>query len=209
MLKLTKKGRDALDKSVSQAERDKAHAAGNSLPDGSYPINNTHQLHSAAVLAASGHGDAAAAKSLIRRRARQLGVDVTSLPGFGSETKKFDTVVPLIKSESQQIVYGVVLTPDLVDSQGDIVPAAEIENAAHRWLVEYRKHDVQHNEQAAAIDPVESFIAPVDFKIEHETVLKGSWVMAAHVSDSETWERIEKGDITGFSIGGSGERIAE
>ena len=46
-----------------------------------------------------------------------------------------------------------------------------------------------------------------------ETVLKGSWVMGAHVSDVETWDRIEKDDhpdpITGFSIGGSGERIAE
>ena len=82
------------------------------------------------------------------------------------EAKKFDTVVPLIKSESQQIVYGVVLTPDVRDSQDDVVSAAEIEKAAHRWLVEYRKHDVQHYGQAAEIDPVESFIAPVDFKIE-------------------------------------------
>lgn len=71
--------------SVTQAERDKAHAAGNSLPDGSYPINNVAQLHSAAVLAASHHGDWKAAQALIRRRARELGVDVTTLPGFGEE----------------------------------------------------------------------------------------------------------------------------
>jgi HK97 family phage prohead protease len=71
--------------SVTQAERDKAHAAGNSLPDGSYPINNVAQLHSAAVLAASHHGDWKAAMALIRRRAKELGVDVTSLPGFGEE----------------------------------------------------------------------------------------------------------------------------
>ena len=71
--------------SVTQAERDKAHAAGNSLPDKSYPINNVAQLHSAAVLAASHHGDWQAAKALIRRRAKELGVDVTTLPGFGPE----------------------------------------------------------------------------------------------------------------------------
>lgn len=69
--------------SVTQAERDKAKKAGNSLPDGSYPINNVHQLHAAAVLAASHHGDWKAAMTLIRRRARELGVDVTTLPGFG------------------------------------------------------------------------------------------------------------------------------
>ena len=71
--------------SVPQAERDKAHAAGNSLPDKSYPINNVAQLHSAAVLAASHHGDWQAAQTLIRRRAKELGVDVTTLPGFGEE----------------------------------------------------------------------------------------------------------------------------
>jgi hypothetical protein len=37
------------------------------------------------VLAASGHGDVAGAKKLIRRRAKELGVDVTTLPGFGSD----------------------------------------------------------------------------------------------------------------------------
>lgn len=71
--------------SVSQAERDKAKAAGNSLSDGSYPVNNVSQLHSAAVLAASHHGDWKAARALIRRRARELGVDVSTLPGFGEE----------------------------------------------------------------------------------------------------------------------------
>jgi HK97 family phage prohead protease len=71
--------------SVTQAERDKAHAAGNSLPDGSYPVNNVAQLHSAAVLAASHHGDWKAAQALIRRRAKELGVDVATLPGFGEE----------------------------------------------------------------------------------------------------------------------------
>ena len=71
--------------SATQAERDKAHAAGNSLPDKSYPINNVAQLHSAAVLAASHHGDWQAAQALIRRRAKELGVDVTTLPGFGED----------------------------------------------------------------------------------------------------------------------------
>jgi hypothetical protein len=70
--------------SVTQAERDKAKAEGNSLPDGSYPIRNVKQLHSAAVLAASKHGDWKAAQALIRRRAKDFKVDVNTLPGFGS-----------------------------------------------------------------------------------------------------------------------------
>lgn len=80
---------------VSQAKRDRAKKAGNALPDGSYPIEDSHDLHSAAVLAASGHGDVKAAKSLIRRRAKELGVDVSTLPGFGANRKTNMSVTPL------------------------------------------------------------------------------------------------------------------
>jgi hypothetical protein len=60
------------------------------LPDGSYPIPDAKHLHSAAVLAASGHGNVAAAKRLIRKRAKELGVDVNSLPGFGGSDNDND-----------------------------------------------------------------------------------------------------------------------
>jgi hypothetical protein len=69
--------------SETAAGRKKAASSGHALPDGSYPIEDKKHLHSAAVLAASGHGNAGAAKTLIRKRARELGVDVKSLPGFG------------------------------------------------------------------------------------------------------------------------------
>lgn len=63
--------------------RRKAAGKGHALPDGSFPIEDVKHLHSAATLAASGHGNVPAAKALIRRRARELGVDVKTLPGFG------------------------------------------------------------------------------------------------------------------------------
>lgn len=69
--------------SETAAGRKKAASSGHALADGSYPIEDKKHLHSAAVLAASGHGDAGAARALIRKRARELGVDVKSLPGFG------------------------------------------------------------------------------------------------------------------------------
>jgi Escherichia/Staphylococcus phage prohead protease len=72
---------------ISADDRRKLAAKGWALPDGSYPIPDRAHLHSAAVLAASGHGDVAAARRLIRKRARDLGVDVTTLPGFGPESR--------------------------------------------------------------------------------------------------------------------------
>lgn len=86
--------------SVSQSERDKAKKNNNSLPDGSYPIEDAKHLHSAAVLAASKHGDYEAAKKLIRRRAKDLGVDINSLPGFGPKKESSTNMSDPLKAAS-------------------------------------------------------------------------------------------------------------
>jgi hypothetical protein len=85
---------DAEKKDYSADERREAAGAGHALPDGSYPIKNGTDLHNAAVLARSGHGDAAAAKKLIARRAKELGVanplDDDAAKAAGPETAKAD-----------------------------------------------------------------------------------------------------------------------
>jgi hypothetical protein len=66
---------DVADKRFFSAERRRQLAhQGNSLPDGSYPIPDADALRRAAVLARSGHGNVAAARRLISRRAKELGV---------------------------------------------------------------------------------------------------------------------------------------
>jgi hypothetical protein len=63
-----------LKRKISAAERKRLASEGKALPDGSYPIENAEDLHNAAILARSGHGDVAAAKRLIAKRAKELGV---------------------------------------------------------------------------------------------------------------------------------------
>lgn len=65
---------DAEKKDYSAQERRDMAGQGHALDDGSYPIRNATDLHNAAVLARSGHGDVAGAKKLIARRAKDLGV---------------------------------------------------------------------------------------------------------------------------------------
>ena len=65
---------DTEKRDVSTAERRSLASDSNALPDGSYPIKNTGDLENAAHLARTGHGDVAAARRLIARRARELGV---------------------------------------------------------------------------------------------------------------------------------------
>ena len=67
-------GADTTKRDVSAAERRTAADEGHALADGSYPIETAGDLHNAAHLARTGHGDAEGAKRLIARRARELGV---------------------------------------------------------------------------------------------------------------------------------------
>jgi hypothetical protein len=72
---------------IDTATRRKLAGEGHALPDGSYPIANSEDLHNAAVLARSGHGNAASAKRLIARRAQELGV-ANPLESDGKDTAK-------------------------------------------------------------------------------------------------------------------------
>ena len=114
--------------------------------------------------------------------------------------------------EEQQVVRGVVLEPDVVDAQDDIMKAEEIEIAAHGFMIEVQKVaigeavDVDHREQADIV-VVESFIAPVEFTEGGQTIRKGSWVLAVKVFDAEVWKSVKDGDRTAFSIHGKADRV--
>jgi hypothetical protein len=61
-------------KDFSMEERKKMAGEHKALPNLSYPIETVKDLHNAIDLARSGHGDVTAAKALIRKRAKALGV---------------------------------------------------------------------------------------------------------------------------------------
>ena len=112
--------------------------------------------------------------------------------------------------KDKQIVYGVVLTPDEVDGQGDYITAEDIEESAHNYMMNYRIVGAQHRKPMDAV-PVESFIAPQDLKWDGgmygpQDVKKGAWVMAVKVNNPSDWKKVLKGEYTGFSVGGSGQR---
>ena len=52
----------------------------------------------------------------------------------------------------------------------------------------------------------ESYVAPADFEVNGETIVKGSWVLVTKAGD-EIWEQIKKGSITGYSMAGTAETV--
>ncbi|MBN7744716.1 phage portal protein [Bacillus velezensis] len=110
------------------------------------------------------------------------------------------------EADEQKLVYGIVYEPDTVDAHGDFMTAAEIEKAAHGFLKDAREIDKQHDFQGGVGEVVESYVAPADFKMNGETIKKGSWVLVTKASE-EVWEQIKKGEITGYSMAGTAETI--
>ena len=55
----------------------------------------------------------------------------------------------------------------------------------------------------------ESYLAPVDFQLGNRKIKEGTWVMGMHIISDILWEEVKSGYITGFSIEGRSQRIAE
>lgn len=55
-------------------------------------------------------------------------------------------------------------------------------------------------------DIVESFIAPTDMVIGDQTITKGTWMMGV-VWNDVMFQKVLNGEITGYSMGGSGVRV--
>lgn len=118
---------------------------------------------------------------------------------------------------AKQLVYGVVLEPNSLDSQDDFMLPDQVEKAAHAYLKKVVRgrasvSKLQHRAQGffknkPGLVPVESFVAPVDFTYDgKEMIKKGTWVMCIHCEDPDIWEDVLSGAYTGFSIGGTGIR---
>lgn len=119
--------------------------------------------------------------------------------------------------KTKQLVYGVVLEPEVMDSQDDYMLARHVEAAAHNYMkkvvrgkssvskLQHRKPGFRKDKPSVV--PVESYIAPVDFTYDGiEMVKKGTWVLVLHIEDPAIWDDVLSGKYTGFSIGGSGIR---
>ncbi|WYU49973.1 XkdF-like putative serine protease domain-containing protein [Bacillus sp. FSL K6-0047] len=146
--------------------------------------------------------------SYVDKGANQKSFFITKADNKDEAHEQFRKSVKAITKEDdeQQLVYGVVYEPDVVDSHGDYMTAEEIEKAAHYFMKEARNIDTQHDFESGVGEVVESYVAPADFTMGDTEIKKGSWVLVTKASD-EIWEQIKKGDITGYSMAGLAESI--
>jgi hypothetical protein len=106
----------------------------------------------------------------------------------------------VVKSQEEQIVMGPVYVPDSIDSHGESMTAESLKEMAYEFLMtgKVQKIDIQHNFEESGCKVVESFIVrkgDPDFK-------EGTWVLGVKITDTDTWEKVKKGELNGFSFAG-------
>ena len=118
----------------------------------------------------------------------------------------FTTFGPIVKVDDEQhYVTGVVYEPDTDDTQGDYMTAEEIQKAAYWYMENGQNVDIQHSFQPfSGATTVESWVTKSDQKIGDQDIQKGTWMMTMKITDP-----VKKGDITGFSMGGSGTYVED
>jgi hypothetical protein len=132
----------------------------------------------------------------------------------GTEEKEWSVEI-FAKSQEKQLIYGVVYSPNQVDTQSDFADTEETEAMAHSYLERHLKNiipanDLNHKEDLPLekVCPVESYVAPIDIPIsDTRTITKGSWVLVSKVYDPFIWSEVKKGNLNAYSMKGKGRRI--
>lgn len=121
-----------------------------------------------------------------------------------AEIKKFN--------DEERMVYGFASVAKdgdttLVDRQGDMIEEAELVKMAHRFIKTARTGKVMH-EGTPKAEVVESMVLRPDVAkaLGLENFTKTAWVIGMKVNDDATWDRVKKGELKAFSIGGKGKR---
>ena len=119
----------------------------------------------------------------------------------------FTTLGKILKSDTENhYVTGIVYEPMTEDAHNNYMTEEEIAKAAYGFAKNGNKIDLQHNfESLEGASVVESWIAKSDTVIEGNEIKKGAWLMTVELpGDSEAWDSVQKGELTGFSMGGVG-----
>lgn len=121
---------------------------------------------------------------------------------------QYETVGRILKADDEHhYVTGVVYEPMVEDTQGNYMTEEEIAKAEHWYMKNGHSVDLQHSFDAEPDDSacvVESWITKSDEKIAGQLIKKGTWMMTIEVSNPDVWSKVQKGEITGFSMGGFG-----
>jgi len=115
----------------------------------------------------------------------------------------------IFKNDAQRIAFAAVLVPgepDLDYNKGEkILTEEEVERVANQWLADYSNIDLLHSLNNVAV-PVQSYTTYSERTVkvgDDDLILpKGTWILGSRIGDDAVWEKVQKGELTGYSIMG-------
>ena len=129
------------------------------------------------------------------------------------EMTQFEAVGEVTKVDNEQrVVYGYASVVSkngevVVDRQGDVITAETMEKAATQFMLGARNGLTMHSGEPTTTIvhsmPLTKQIMD-SFGIQCD---KEGWLIAVKVHDDATWDRMKKGEFTGFSIGGRAKKV--
>lgn len=143
--------------------------------------------------------------SLVNKAANKHEFLITKSEGGKADFQTYGRIVKVKADADAHYVTGIVYEPMVEDTDGNYMTADEITKAAHWFMKNAGDADIQHCfEKAEGVEVVESYVAKCDMEIGGQQIKEGTWLMTMEISNDEVWDSIEKGEITGFSMGGKG-----
>lgn len=100
--------------------------------------------------------------------------------------------------------------PDKPDTQDDVYSHDDVRRACHVWMEYYGAVDLMHSWKALGkqdVRTLECYLAPCDFELGDDKVIKGSWMLAVRVANDELWAAVKEGKLGAYSIGGTANRV--
>lgn len=121
-----------------------------------------------------------------------------------AKTRAFFKFVKLDKKE--QIVGGIIYEPDAVDSQGHFTDSEEIQKSMYNFMENYAKNssriNIMHRGRMYEFPILETFQPEQDITKGNDTIKAGAWWVMIKVKSKAIWDKIERGELTGFSMEG-------
>ena len=134
---------------------------------------------------------------------------------FVALSKEDEKIEVKLSDDEKHMVYGAVLVPDkdIYRNNGErefyiSFTKESIEKMSQEFMREYRQQEIttDHEEVANEVCVVESWIKADMFKDKsvalglNEELPVGTWFCGMKVNNVETWERVKKGELNGFSV---------
>ena len=120
------------------------------------------------------------------------------------------TSLGLEVGDDEHLIIGPVYEPLEKDAHDNFMTETEIAKAMEYFVDNGLGSDTQHNEvinEDVTIKKcwqLENDMSTTDYAGDEVTIKKGTWMAAAIVKAGDTWDSIESGSLTGWSMGGVG-----